>query len=353
MRRLVLLLIPCLPSLLPAQVVRGVVRDSGSGEPAAGVLVALVPSASRERRTTLTDADGRFIIAAPAPGSYALETKRIGVRPALSPEFRLGAGEAREASLTVAPVVAVLDAVRVTGRSYCGDRVSEGAETATLWEEVRAALTAARLTRESRAFPVTITSFRRTLDPRNLKVRAEERTERSGVTANPFVSAPLATLSAQGYVVDDGSGTLLHHGPDVDALLSDGFIRDHCFRAVLGTNVQTGLIGLSFEPTSARKVPDIAGVLWIDVQTRELRRLEYRYTRHPIDFDGRLPISYVEYASMPSGAWIVRRWAIRMPQVGPAGPTDAPVNPLVAYKPPRSRLVAILEEGGEALIGVP
>jgi hypothetical protein len=350
MRHSLFLPLLCVPGALSAQVVRGVVRDSASREPAAGVLVALLQRASGERRTVLTDEEGRFAIAAPGVGRYALETKRIGVRPALSPEFSLGAGEAREVSLTVAPVVAVLEVVRVTGRSYCGARVSEGAETATLWEEVRAALTATRLTRERSGFPVTIVSFTRTLDPKTFEVRAEERSERNAVTSNPFRSLPLASLSAHGYVIDDDDGSLLHHGPDVDALLSDGFIRDHCFRAVIGTNAQLGLIGLSFEPTSARKVPDIAGVLWIDARTRQLRRLEYRYTRHPLDVGSRFPISYIEYARMPSGAWIVQRWAIRMPRVARSAPRDASAHPF-AVSEPRNQLVAIIEQGGEALIG--
>jgi protocatechuate 3,4-dioxygenase beta subunit len=345
-----LLLVLCLPTALSAQVVRGVVRDSASGDPAAGVLVALLQRGTGERRTVLTDEEGRFTIAAPGPGSYSLETKRIGVRPVVSPEFTLGAGEARELSTTVAPVVALLDAVRVTGRSYCGARVSQGAETATLWEEVRAALTATRLTREARGFPVTITSFKRTLDPASFEVRAEERSERSGVTSNPFMSAPLASLSAHGYIVSEGS-TLQYRGPDVDVLLSDTFVRDHCFRAVLGTSQQMGLLGLSFEPTSARKLPDIAGVLWIDARTHELRRLEYQYTRSPLEIHGRLPLSYMDFARLPSGAWIVQRWAIRMPHAKRVGAGDAPTNPLVVADPPRNRLIAVLEEGGEAVVG--
>jgi len=347
-----MLLLLFFPGALPAQVVRGIVRDSASGDPAAGVLVALVQSASGERRTVLTDEEGRFTIAAPGPGSYSLETKRIGVRSVLSPAFTLTAGEARELSVSVAPVVAVLDAVRISGRSYCGERVRQGAETATLWEDVRATLTATRLTREGRGFPVTIASFRRTLDPANFEVRTEERSEQNGVTSNPFVSAPLASLSAHGYIIDGGDGTLVYRAPDVDALLSDTFIRDHCFRAVLGTNAQTGLIGLSFEPTSARRVPDIAGILWIDARTHQLRRLEYRYTRPPLDFGGRFPISYIEYARMPSGAWIVQRWAIRMPQVARTGAKERPTNPLALGEPPSNRLFAVIEEGGEALIGI-
>jgi hypothetical protein len=341
-----------LPTALSAQVVRGIVRDSLSGEPASGVLVALVQRASDVRRTVLTDAGGRFTLAAPGAGSYTLEIKRIGVRPVLTPDFTLGEGEAREISATVAPVVARLEAVRVTGRSYCGARVREAVETATLWEEVRAALTATRISREVHSAPVTLTSFRRTLDPTTFEVRAEERSERHGMTSsNPFFSAPAASLSAHGYVVSDGED-LLYRGPDPEVLLSDAFVREHCFRAVLGTSERVGLIGLSFEPTSARRVPDIAGVLWIDGGTRELRRLEYRYTRPPIEVEGPFPLSYIDFARLPSGAWFVQRWAIRAPHMTQIGARQASTNPLVAGEPPRHRLIAVLEIGGEATIGV-
>jgi hypothetical protein len=47
----------------------------------------------------------------------------------------------------------------------------------------------------------------------------------------------------------------------------------------------------------------------------------------------------------------VKRWAIRMPQlVGPA-PRNRSQNPMVTHDPPRNRLVGVLEQGGEALIG--
>jgi hypothetical protein len=350
--RLPLLLLLFLPITLSAQVVRGVVRDSASGAPASGVLVTLVQSTSGARRTVLTDETGRFTIGAPGSGTYTLEVKRIGVRPDMSPAFTLTDGEAREIAATVAPLVARLDAVRVTGRSYCGERVLEGAETATLWEEVRAALLAARITRDDRRAHVTITNFTRTLDPKSFEVQSEERSERSGVTANPFSSVPIASLSKDGYVVSEGD-ELQYRGPDVDVLLSDAFVREHCFRAVRGTSEELGLIGLSFEPTSARRVPDIAGVLWIDVRTRELRRLEYRYVRAPLQPQGRFPLSYVDFARMPSGTWIVKRWAIRMPYMVLSGQKgQRPTNPLVVAEPERERLIAVIETGGEAFVGV-
>jgi hypothetical protein len=350
MRRALLFLALSLPAALPAQVVRGVVRDSASGAPAAGVLVALIDARSGGRRTVLTDEAGRFTVAAPDGGTFTLETKRIGVRPALTPPFSLAAGETREFTVGVAAVVPRLSAVRVTGKSYCAHRLAEGGETATLWQEVRAALTATLITREQRRFPVRISRFRRRFDPKRLQVLGEERSELSGLASNPFTSVPIATLSSHGYITTDRpSGTLSYHAPDVEALLSDMFVRDHCFRTVEGIGDKRGLVGLAFEPTSARRVPDIAGVLWLDAATRELRRLEFNYTEDPYEGLWQKFPSIIEYTRLPSGAWIIQRWSIRMPYVELE--RRDPSNPVFAGQAPRRRLVAIIEEGAEATLG--
>jgi hypothetical protein len=56
--------------------------------------------------------------------------------------------------------------------------------------------------------------------------------------------------------------------------------------------------------------------------------------------------SYMEYMRVPSGAWIIRRWAIRMPLVEVSRP-DVTI-PGAGGAAPTRRLVAILEEGAEA-----
>ena len=346
MRAAALVFVTLLPGSLAAQMVRGVVRDSANGGPAAGVLVALIDAASGERRTVLTDESGQFTVAAARPGAFTLEAKRIGVRPVLTPRFSLAAGETRDVAVAVSAVVPRLAAIRVTGRSYCADRLGEAGETATLWEEIRAALTATLITRQLRVFPITISRFKRTFDPSPLRIRDEERSEQSGVASNPFMSVPIAALSRFGYVVDDGMGNLVYHAPDVDALLSEMFVRDHCFRMVQGEGDKGGLVGLAFEPTSARKVPDIRGVLWVDAESRELRRLEFTYTNDPFEHLWPRYPSFIDYARLPSGAWIVQRWAIRMPRIEVERPDRS--TPVLAAQGPRRRLVAIVEEGAEA-----
>jgi hypothetical protein len=217
-----------------------------------------------------------------------------------------------------------------------------------LWEEVRAALTATRITRDRRAFPITISRFKRVFHPKSLQVQSEERNEQSGMASNPFLSMPILVLSTKGYIVTEASGELTYHAPDVDVLLSEIFVRDHCFSLVEGTGARAALVGLAFRPTSARKVPDITGVLWVDGPTRELRRLEFNYTGDP--YEGlwqRFP-SYMEYTRLPSGAWIIGRWAIRMPLIEVSRP-----DPTVPGGGGGSirRLAGIVEQGAEASIG--
>ncbi|NIP58923.1 MAG: hypothetical protein GWM92_11430, partial [Gemmatimonadetes bacterium] len=101
--------------------------------------------------------------------------------------------------------------------------------------------------------------------------------------------------------------------PDARALLSAEFLRSHCFRIVEGEDDEPSLVGLGFEPVEGREVPDIRGTLWVDRQTAELRRLDFEYTglagaRNAEEVGGR-----VEFRHLPTGAWIVSRWRIRMP----------------------------------------
>jgi hypothetical protein len=57
------------------------------------------------------------------------------------------------------------------------------------------------------------------------------------------------------------------------------------------------------------------GTIWIDARTLELRFIEFRYTRLPTMPNANRVGGEVHFARLNSGAWIVERWFIRMPQV--------------------------------------
>src|SRR4029453_5669250 len=118
--------------------------------------------------------------------------------------------------------------------------------------------------RKTRSFSVRVfPGTRATLDAGTGSVTGLRTPQSAAVTRNPFVSVPAAQLSANGYV-RQGSTENTYFAPDAAVLLSDEFLRDHCFRLRQGEGRREGLIGLGFEPVRGRNKPDIAGTLWID-----------------------------------------------------------------------------------------
>jgi len=96
-------------------------------------------------------------------------------------------------------------------------------------------------------------------------------------------------------------------------LISDAFLRTHCFETKPGRGETEGLIGLAFTPARDRTLPDITGTLWIDRGTAMLHHLDFTYVRLPQELVASRAGGRLEFMRVPSGAWIVRDWVIRMP----------------------------------------
>ena len=335
-----------------AQVVRGIVVEAGSGSALPGVVVVLLDSAGKRLAGVLVGDDGRYAIRALTPGRYAVRAERIGYRADAPTPVMLGAGQTVDLRLETRPIPVVLGAVRVTGKSACVTSAADGSEISAVWDETRKALFATDLTQQQELFTARVTRFERTLDARSGKVTKYQAKETSSVTRSPFVSESAARLSANGYVRQQG-GELTYYAPDAAVLLSNEFLTDHCFRLRQGEGKRAGLIGLAFEPVQGRDKPDIAGTLWIDQKSAELRDLDFAYhelqnlprTSKSEDFGG-----HIEFQRMPTGAWIVERWVIRMPLLVEGLARDPVVIPgAPPSQPDRIRLAGIHEEGGEVL----
>ena len=337
-----------------AQVVRGVVVEASSGTALPGVVVVLLDSAGKRVAGVLVGDDGRYAIRALTPGRYAVRAERIGYRADAPTQITLGAGQTIDLRLETRPIPVVLGEVRVTGKSPCVASAADGSEISAVWDETRKALFATDLTQQQELFSARVSRFERTLDARSGKVTNYQTKETKAVTRSPFVSESAAGLSANGYVRQHG-GELTYYAPDAAVLLSDEFLTDHCFRLREGEGKRAGLIGLAFEPVQGRDKPDIAGTLWIDRKSAELRDLDFAYrelqnlprTSKSEDFGG-----HIEFHRMPTGAWIVERWVIRMPLLVEGGilardPVVIPGAP--PSRPDRVRLAGIHEEGGEVL----
>ncbi|MFL5381784.1 MAG: carboxypeptidase regulatory-like domain-containing protein [Longimicrobiaceae bacterium] len=319
MRRNLLLLaslLAALPAALAAQAVSGTVVDAQSGAPLPGALVSLVSSDGQARARALSDDAGRFSLRAPATGRYQLRAERIGYAAATSPPLELAAGQTTTYRLAASAERLQLQAIVATGGGdsrRCTVRPRAGEETAALWDEARKALQAAVATREQYPYLFRTERRIRVLDAVTLGVRRElvEPTER--VSESPYVAVSPERLAEHGYVEKVGN-TVHFHAPDAGILLSEPFLETHCFRGRRGDGEHPGMVGLAFEPVRSGRWADVAGVLWLDARTAELRTLEYRYTagsRSPL-VPGRAG-GRVEFRRLPNGAWIVNRWRILMP----------------------------------------
>lgn len=301
---------------LRAQHVQGRVLEQGTEAAVAGAVVVLLDLSGRPVDRTLSDEIGHFALRAPSPAFYRLRADRVGYRSTMSPDVEVGAQGVAGYRMLVGAEALTLEGLVVQSTSRrCTVRPGEGLGTSSVWEEARKALDAASLTQGGRWVRYELETYVRELHPSTLRIRAERQTT-SGSSRSPFLAVALDRLIEHGFVEVDGD-SIAFYAPDAHVLLSDEFLDTHCFRLEEGRRDEAGLIGLAFEPIPGREVPEVAGVLWVDPGTAELRHAEYRYLNLPWRIPTNRLGGRLEFRRLPTGAWIVERWYIRAPVLRP------------------------------------
>jgi hypothetical protein len=334
-----------------AQIVRGSVRERASNAGLIGTVVELLrqDATGGEQRVTsaLTVAGGTFALSAPVAGRFVLAVKRIGYRRHRSEPFELATGETLVREIVVDLVPFVLSEVVVTGTRFCAGDPREGDRVAALWDEARTALFATQISLRDRLFRARVTHYVRELDPKSRRILSETRSHATGVVSRPFASIPAESLSARGYWIPGKDGASTYYGPDADVLLSQAFLDDHCFSEVPAGRDRRGLVGLGFAPVAGRTVPDIVGTLWLDEKSFELRFVEFTYSQVRLGSDSAAVGGELHFAKLPSGAWLVRRWFLRLPvlaRLSSPVATEETTSPWVLVRPVTLRY---REEGGD------
>lgn len=330
-----------------AQVIRGVVTEKVSGLPLSGVLVSVasVPDSQAPGgiRHTLTDARGEFAIQLSSGGRYVLSAKRIGVTRHTSDVFSLSTGQTRRIDLALDAFEHRLPTVNVLETGLCFRRNDQRRQILALWDEVRTALIATGVSREEQLLTGFLTKYVRTLEPDNLRILEDRRTVSEGFFERPMRSISGDSLAKFGYWGKQDEEWLVFHGPDEEVLLSNAFRSGHCFELITGRDAIRGFIGLGFRPKGVSLKGDIEGTLWIDAGNFELRFVEFRYTNLITYPRSNHLGGQVHYDRHPSGAWLVRRWFIRMPIFPEVVTTDLGPQRQAS---PRAVLWRIQEEGG-------
>ena len=325
------------PLVASAQTVRGSLVHARDSSAVAGVVVQLLDASGRVVARAMSDDRGEFRLMAASAGPHRVRSLRIGWRPATSPPIELAAGREVATRLVLDPLPVDLATVNVSARHACRAYGDAGA-AAELWDQARTAFTAARLSAAERRVEVTLSTYQRDLDPGTDIVQAQRVDLRSGFTTSPFVSLPPDSLRARGYVNIAPGGWTIYYAPDLDVLASDVFLEDHCLR--LGGEAD-GLIGIAFEPTRDRlRLPEIAGTVWLDRRSLELRRLEFRYTHvsrvhQDVASGGRM--DFLRLGRL----WAIASWHIRMPVIERRAEFG---------RSPRETLTRVQVSGGELVL---
>lgn len=297
------------PAATAAQIIMGTLTVERTGAPAQAAWITVLDSLDQKRAAVLSDASGRFLVQVAGFGPVHLRARLIGHTDAVSEILEVGPGETRTVSLVMRERALPLAPITVEAERRCAASPDAGAAT-ILWDEVKKALEGVRLTGEAELVAYRVERFRRTygLDHAVLQESLDTAVLQG---ERPFRTPPPSDLVREGYV--QGDEAPVFYAPDVEVLLSDGFAATHCFRARRGRGETASMVGLAFEPNADRGLPDVAGTLWLDTATAELRYLEFEYTGIDYSlrswkFGGRL-----DFMRLEDGAWIVRKWSIRAP----------------------------------------
>lgn len=306
----------CMADAVSAQRLVVVVRDSILHAGVRGALVNAVDQASGSRVFGVTDEEGRVALALTGNGAWATAVRRIGIVPARAPAVRVDVGQTVYVTVSTTSAQFRLPAVEVTADApACAVEPVGNSRVAVLWEQMTLALRAATAVAGTRPGDeaLHVSMFERELS-RNREPRAERSVREGPGTGRPFYAAHPDSLVARGYVQKDPAGGLQYFAPDETVLLSDGFLRTHCFEAPTSAT-DSSLAELRFTPVRKRSLPDVSGTAFVDVATGELRRIDFQYVNTDRLFEGRRPDvgGDVAFRLLSDGRWIVTAWTIRMP----------------------------------------
>ncbi len=294
------------------------VRDSLSRAPVVAAIVTATDQANGTRAYSLTNADGRVTIRLPNPGSWKASVRRIGIVPKAAAAIFVGAGATIPVQLEVANLRFTLPRVRVAAKAgVCGRAPSGIDRTSALWEQVTLALRSSALARgDSAQAPRLRVRLHERARDMDLALISSNVVKTGEGTRRPFFAADPDSLADFGYVRRDPDGMIAYYAPDEIVMLSDAFVRTHCFGTPL-VDANPALAELEFEPAPRRRVPDVAGVAYVDTVTGELRRIVFKYVNaSTLIPNGATHVGgEVALRRLEDGQWIVTNWTIRMPDL--------------------------------------
>jgi hypothetical protein len=277
--------------------------------PIVGALVALLDSRDSVVAEGIGSENGVRLLRA-LPGEYRIRVRRIGYSPFVSNPIAVS--HTGEFVIDVRSPRVQLDQIVVTSSSQCRRSDRSPAVLSIIWDEIDKALQGSQLSLEDLKGIGQARKYRQEIGANGAVVSADTTIFRI-TNRRPFGAIAPESLATAGYVTGDEQAGWVSFGPDEAVLRSEEFAATHCFKAVRDP-ARPRDIGVAFEPIPDRVVPDIAGVIWVDRSTAELREIVFSFVNAGVlsRFDAG---GFTRFRHVSSGAWIVDEWRLRMPLI--------------------------------------
>ena len=319
-----------------AQDVRIEVVEASNGKPIIGANVSLFDSTGVLLGGGFSDQAGRIDLPAPTRNPFRVQADKVSYDTWLSVVLR-PSGKPIRLRIGMAPTR--LPGVVARTETACQQLSGPGTPAGALWVELRKALTASAVTEAKGLVPLDVDLYERALD-RSLGIVSERKEQRTNIPRRPATGISWDQLDSARH---DAAGGEVYRAPDPAALVSDQFVKSHCFAAIRGYGPDNGLTGLEFKPAKVGSQPELTGVMWLDPQANVLRYLNFDYVNLPIPLRIARTTGRVDFQELPSGQWIVPRWYIRMPRTARVTSTVFGSANIV-----RDSLIGFQEVGGTA-----
>jgi hypothetical protein len=284
---------------LAAQTITGTVYDDATSAPLPGAFVEVADVHGSRVAAALSDSAGRFHFDV-VIGRSTLRGEAVGYED-VATSVELAPGEERALDLRMRPFRLVLPGPGAEVPGACPSPRDTTDPVAAALREARKSLRLADWSmREAGLALVT---------------RRYVRTSGASPQLNPdavWVDTVYGQLPySPAALVPEGGGkrplrkTATIQPPGIDALLSDAFVRAHCF----SFRRKEGRIGLAFSPVHPGPEAGIRGTFWLEPDGA-VRQIDF--TLASVTRTIRHPGGSVELARTPEGYTIVRRWIIRV-----------------------------------------
>lgn len=335
------------PPVLQAQTqaeIRGVLRDSTSGEPIAGAVVMVLDARGQMLQRALSGARGQYRVPRP-DSSEQLRVLRLGFRAqtvALSRPF----DTITVLDVTMSSLERALQTMEVAVARGCPSR-GDRTEAFALLDQARAGVLATVVANERQPARMRVLRYERWLDINGIAVEGQRVQVDSSVRATTSFSAVQSAID----FVDGGfrtgkDGEFTYFGPDAAVLLDDRFQRGYCFSLAASDSTRAAQRGLRFTPATRRSGRiDIEGTLWIDTAQRTLVDIEFLYVGVDRLAAANGAGGRIGFHTLTNGITFIDSWSLRL--VGDAARAGAVSWSLQPWGLRSSQSFAVSEVGGE------